>query len=82
MTGGHRLEGSLYPPTPVNRASRQPRGCCWIVLQCVRVLDALASPSPMILLPVSGKELQRHGESGDGVTSVYLPVLLLGLWQL
>ena len=27
-------------------------------------------------------QLQRHGESGDGVASVYLPVLLLGLWQL
>ena len=24
---------------PVNRAGRQPRGCCWIVLQCVGVLE-------------------------------------------
>ena len=41
---------------PVNRASRQPRGCCWIVYVC---LSALASPSPMILPPVSVKELHR-----------------------
>ena len=25
---------------------------------------------------------QRHGVSGDGVASVYLPALLIGLWQL
>ena len=56
-------------------------GLCCSVYMC---LNALASPSPMILPPVSGNELHRDTERvhGDKVASVYLPVLLLGLWQL